>query len=226
MSASKRMKEAGGKIDKNKTYSLAEAVDLVKETSTVKFDASVEIHINLGIDTKKGDQIVRSVVALPHGTGKTVRVAAFVADDQVETAKAAGADHAGSDALIEEIKKTEKCDFDVAVATPDMMKKLAGIARILGQKGLMPNPKTGTISPDVTKLIKELKQGKVSFKNDAGGTIHVACGKISFPKEQLVANIEAIIDSIKKAKPETLKGNYITGVFISSSMGPSVRVAV
>lgn len=226
MKPSKRMKEARGKVDAAKIYSLADAVAIIKETSKVKFDASVEVHVNLGIDAKKGDQLVRSVVSLPHGSGKTVRVAAFVPDDKAEKAKAAGADVVGSAELIEDIKKTEKCDFDVAVATPDMMKNLAAIARILGQKGLMPNPKTGTIAPDVTKLIGELKRGKVAYKNDSSGTVHVACGKVSFPSENLVANIEALIESLKKAKPEGIKGIFFKSAYLTSTMGPSVKIAI
>ena len=220
------MKEAIGKIDKSKVYTVADAVALLKETSKVKFDPSVEIHVNLGIDSKKSDQMVRSIVSLPHGTGKAVRIAAFVPADQVAKVKAAGADIAGSDDLIEEIKKTNKCDFDVAVATPDMMKNLAAVARILGQKGLMPNPKTGTIAPDVTKLIGELKKGKVSYKSDTSGVVHVACGKLSFANENLVANIETFLDSLKKAKPQTMKGNFIKSIYLTSSMGPSIKVSM
>lgn len=223
---SKRMGEAVGKIDQQKIYTVAEAIPLARETSKVKFDASVELHVNLGIDVKKSDQSVRASVSLPHGTGKKVRVAAFVPADKVAAAKAAGADIAGESEFIDEIKTTGKCDFDVAVATPDMMKPLAAIARILGTKGLMPNPRTGTIAPDVTKLIGELKAGKVSFKNDASGVVHVACGKTSFTDEQLLKNIEAILDAIKKAKPQTMKGNFIKTAYLSSTMGPSVRVAV
>ncbi len=226
MYVSKRLKEARGKIDPKKTYELAEAVNLVKDTAKVKFDASVELHVNLGIDAKKSDQMVRAVVSLPHGTGKEVRVAAFVPEEQVAAAQAAGASIAGSTDLIEEIKKTGKCDFDVAVATPDMMKNLAAVARILGQKGLMPNPKTGTIAPDVTKLIKELKTGKVSFKNDNSGVIHVAVGKASFPADHLSNNIEMLMDAIHKAKPQGMKGNLVKSVYLASSMGPSVKVAL
>lgn len=219
------MKEANGKIDRSKVYSVEEAVKLLKETSTVKFDASVEMHVNLGIDPKKGEQLVRASVSLPHGTGKTVKVAAFVPENEIKKAQDAGADIVGSDALIEEIKKTGKCDFDVAVATPDTMKSLAGIARILGQKGLMPNPKTGTIAPDVTKIIKELKQGRLSYKNDPSGVLHIACGKVSFSEDQLVANIQALLDSVKKAKPQGIKGTYLKAVHLTTSMGPSVKVA-
>ena len=223
---SKRIKEAVAKIDKTKVYAVVDAVEAVKASAKVKFDPSIELHVNLTIDPKKTDQSVRANVSLPHGTGKTVRIAAFVADNEVSKAKAAGADIAGADDLIESIKQSEKCDFDVAVATPEIMKKLAAIARILGQKGLMPNPKTGTIAPDVTKIIGELKKGKVSFKNDAGGVIHVACGKASFPSEHLVANIQAFMDAIKAAKPDSIKGTFIRSVYLTSSMGPSVKMAI
>ena len=220
------MKEARGKIDLAKIYTLPEAIQLVKETAKLKFDAGIELHVNLGIDKKKSEEMVRSVASLPYGTGKTIKIAAFVPDNLVEKAKEAGADVAGNAALIEEIKKTEKCDFDIAVATPDMMKSLAAVARILGQKGLMPNPKTGTIAPDIAKLIKELKLGKVSYKSDTGGSVHVLCGKVSFSDEHLIANIEALIDSIKRAKPATMKGNYLMSAYLTSTMGPSVRVAL
>lgn len=226
MSSGKRLKEAKSKIEAGKLYGLAEAVALVKETSKVKFDASVELHIGLNIDAKKGDQLVRSTVDLPHGSGKTVRVAAFVTDGDIQAAKAAGADIVGHMDLIEEIKKTEKCDFDVAVAQPAVMKDLAAVARILGQKGLMPNPKTGTIADDVSKVIVQLKRGKLAYKNDAGGTVHVAIGKVSFDADKLTANAQAVLDSIKKAKPVTLKGTYIKAVYLASSMGPSIPVAL
>ncbi|MEK7584492.1 MAG: 50S ribosomal protein L1 [Patescibacteria group bacterium] len=226
MKLGKRLKEASTKIDRSKSYPLAEAVALAQETSKVKFDASLELHMNLNIDAKKGDQLVRATVALPYGTGKVLRIAAFVPEDQIKEAQAAGADIVGSQELIEEIKKTNKCDFDIAVATPDMMKNLAPIARILGQKGLMPNPKTGTIALEVTKLIQALKKGKISYKNDGGGTIHVAFGKVSFPLDQLIANAEALVDSIRKAKPQSVKGTFVRSVFISSSMGPSIRAAI
>lgn len=223
---SKRLKEAKAKIEKDKLYSAAEALKLVKETSVVKFDASVEVHARLGIDPKKGDQIVRDSVVLPNGSGKTVRVAAFVPEDKIKAAKAAGADITGGQELIEEIKKTSKTDFDVAVTVPEMMPKLAVIAKTLGQKGLMPNPKTGTIGPDVAKMVGELKKGKVSYKNDNTSNVHIAIGKVSFDEAKLLQNFEAFLDSLKKAKPQSVKGNYIKSLFVSSSMGPSIRVNV
>ncbi len=223
---SKRFKEIITKVDKTKVYSPAEAIKLVKETGKVKFDASVEVHANLGIDPKKGDQIVRNSVALPHGTGKSIKVAAFVSDDKAKDAKEAGADLVGADDLIESIKKTNKTDFDIAVTTPDMMPKLAAIAKILGQKGLMPNPKTGTIGPDVKKIIAELKKGKVTYKNDDTANVHLSIGKLSFTDEALVENFKAFLDSLKKSKPTAIKGTFIKSLYLSSSMGPSIKVSI
>lgn len=221
---SKRIKELNKKIDKNKVYSLEEAVKLVKETSNVKFDSSVEIHISLGIDPKKGDQIIRSTVSLPNGNGKEKIIAAFTS--KIDEAKKAGAAIAGDDDLIDKIKKTGKCDFDVAVATPDMMPKIAQIAKILGQKGLMPNPKSGTIDANVTKMIEELKKGKETFKNDDSGNVHLSVGKVSFDEAKLVENINSFIETVKKIKPSGVKGNYIKGISISSSMGPGIKISL
>jgi len=223
---SKRFKEIITKIDKTKVYSPSEAIKLVKETGKLKFDASVEVHANLGIDPKKGDQIVRNSVALPHGTGKSIKVAAFVSDDKAKDAKEAGADLVGADDLIESIKKTNKTDFDIAVTTPDMMPKLAAIAKVLGQKGLMPNPKTGTIGPDIKKIIAELKKGKVSYKNDDTANVHISIGKLSFTDEALVENFQAFLESLKKSKPTTIKGTFIRSLHLSSSMGPSIKVSI
>ncbi|PWB38466.1 MAG: 50S ribosomal protein L1 [Parcubacteria group bacterium] len=222
---SKRMKNAKAKLEPGKLYKIDEAIKLVKETSTVKFDASVEVHANLGIDTKKGDQLVRGSVALPHGSGQIVRVAAFVPEALAKVAKEAGADLVGGDELIEEIKKTGKCDFDIAVTVPDMMKSMAGVARILGQKGLMPNPKTGTIGPDVKKMVSELKKGKISFKNDANANIHLTIGKVSFEDKVLLENFQAIFDALKKSKPSGVKGTFIKTMTITSSMGPGIKIA-
>lgn len=226
MKVSKRLKEAKAKIETEKVYDLTEAIALIKETSKVKFDASVEVHVNLGVDPKKSDQIVRDSVILPHGTGKTVKVAAFVPSDQIKAATAAGADLAGDNELVEEIKKTGKCDFDVAVTTPVFMKSLAVIARILGQKGLMPNPKTGTIGEDVAKMIGELKKGKVSYKNDDTSNVHLTIGKVSFSDEALAENFKAFLESLKKNKPSSTKGTYIKSLTMASSMGPGVKVSV
>jgi len=225
MKTSKRLKASQAKVEKNKVYTISEAIKLVKETSGVKFDASVEVHAKLGIDPKKGDQIVRDSVTLPHGTGKTVKIAAFVPVDLAKSAKAAGADIVGDEDLIEEIKKTSKCDFDIAVTTPSFMKQLSAIARVLGQKGLMPNPKTGTIGEDVAKMIAELKQGKVSYKNDNTANIHVVIGKVSFAEAALEENFKILLDSLKKAKPSSIKGTYLKSLTIASSMGPGIKVS-
>ena len=223
---SKRLKEAKTKIDPSKIYSIEEAVKLIKETSQVKFDASVEVHVRLGIDPKKGDQIVRGSAALPHGTGKSIKIAAFVPNDRVKEAKEAGADIVGDEDLINDIKKTSKCDFDIAVTTPTMMKQLAVIARVLGQKGLMPNPKTGTISEDLKKTIAELKKGKVSYKNDDTANVHLTIGKTSFTDEALIENFTTFFNSLKKAKPQSLKGTYLKSLTLSSSMGPGIKVSI
>lgn len=226
MAQSKRMQTAKAVIEKGKDYLLEEAIALSKETSKVKFDASLEIHARLGIDPKKTDQIVRGSVDLPHGTGKKIRVAAFVGPDKENEAKEAGADVFGGKDLIEQIKKDSKCDFDVAVASPDIMKDLASIARTLGQKGLMPNPKTGTVTADIKKIISQLKAGKANYRSDDTANVHLAIGKMSFTNDQLKGNILAFVDSLKKAKPETAKGSYIQSVYICASMGPSIKIDV
>ncbi len=223
---SKRLKEAREKIEVGKLYTIEEAVELVKETSKVKFDASVEVHANLGIDPKKGDQIIRGSVILPNGTGKTLKIAAFVPEDRIEEAKKFGADVVGADDLINEIKKTSKTDFDIAVTIPEMMKNLSVIARVLGQKGLMPNPKTGTIGPDLEKMITELKKGKVSFKNDDTANVHVMVGKTSFDSKALLENFTTFLEALRKTKPSTLKGTFIKSITITSSMGPGIKLDI
>ncbi len=213
-------------LDKTKAYSIEKAIELTKTLSKTKFDASVEIHFRLGIDPRKGDQQIRSAVSLPHGTGKTVKVAAFVSPENEKAAKDAGADFVGSEDLIAKIKKTEKTDFDVAVAEPKIMRNLAQIAKILGTRGLMPSPKNETVTPDPIKAIKELKKGKISFKNDDTANIHIAIGKVSFDDKQLIENIDTIIQTIKKLKPAKSKGIYIRNISISSSMGPGIKVQI
>ena len=219
------MKALAAKVDKNKVYTLDEAIKLVKETSGVKFDASVELHANLGIDPKKGEQQIRATVSLPHGTGKTKKVAAFVSSEKEKEAKEAGADFVYGEEDIKKIKDTGKIEFEVAVTTPDMMPKLAAVAKILGPKGLMPNPKTETVGPNIKKMIEELKKGKMTFKNDDTSNIHVSVGKVSFSEAQLKENLVAFIDSLKKAKPTTSKGTYIKNLVICSAMGPAIRIA-
>ncbi|MEK7203391.1 MAG: 50S ribosomal protein L1 [Patescibacteria group bacterium] len=210
--------------DKNKTYLIAEAIDLIKKLSKTKFDSSVEVHFRLGIDNKKGEQQIRATVALPYGTGKTIKIAAFVTQEREEETKKAGADYVGGDELIAEIKKTEKTDFQVAIAEPSLMKKLAIIAKILGTRGLMPSPKNDTVTNNPVKTVEELKKGKVSFKNDDTSNIHVAIGKVSFDKQQLVENFQTLLQAIKKAKPTSSKGTYIKNISISSSMGPGIKI--
>ncbi len=211
-------------FDKTKAYQINEALELVKKFSTVKFDASVEVHFNLGIDPRKGDQQVRSAVSLPHGTGKTIKVAAFVTPDQEEACRVAGADLVGGEDLINKIKTSEKTDFAVAVADPTTMKHLAKIAKILGTRGLMPSPKNDTVSANPAKAVAELKKGKVSFKNDDTANLHVAIGKISFDPAKLKANFETVVEAVKKSKPATSKGSYIKNVVICSTMGPGIKV--
>jgi large subunit ribosomal protein L1 len=222
---SKRYNELKSAVKTEGLYQIADAIAVVKN-QTVKFDASVELHIRVGIDTKKSDQTVRGSVVLPHGTGKTRTVIAFVGPNHEADAKAAGADIIGTDDMIAEIKKTGKVNFEVAIATPDMMKKLAPIARILGQKGLMPNPKTETVGTDVTGMVSSMKQGKVNFKNDDTANIHMAVGKMSFTAEQLTENIKAALVAVKKAKPSSSKGVFMQASYIASSMGPSLRIVV
>lgn len=199
-------------------------MELVKKTSNVKFDATAEVHINLGIDPKKSDQQVRGTVVLPHGTGKTKKVAAFVGPNDEAKAKEAGADLVLTEEDIKKIKDTGKIDFEIAVATPEMMPKLAMAAKVLGPKGLMPNPKTDTVSADLQKMIGELKKGKAAFKNDDAGIIHQIFGKVSFDKDKLKSNFTTLMEAIKKVKPASAKGNYIKSVYITTSMGPSIKV--
>lgn len=226
MSHSKRYKEIAKKVDAKKTYSPEEAIALVKETATTKFDSSVEVHVRLGIDPKKSEQSVRSTVTMPHGIGKKKTIAVFVSSPEKEKeAKEAGADIVGGEELIAKIATTGKCDFDVAVATPDMMPKMAKAAKILGPKGLMPSPKNETVTANVKKAVEELSRGKVAFKNDDTGNIHQVIGKVSFAPEQLLQNYAAFMEAIRKSKPGTAKGTFIAGVTLTSTMGPGVKVA-
>lgn len=212
------------KVDKKKVYTLDEAIALIKETSNVKFDSSVELHVRLGINTKKSDQQIRATVTLPHGTGKTKRIAAFVGPNDEKIAKDAGADLVLGEEEIKTIKDTGKIDFDIAVATPEMMPKLAIIARILGPKGIMPNPKTDTVDKNVVKMIESLKKGKAAFKNDDTGNVHQIIGKASFEDKKLKENITTFLDALKKAKPPSAKGAYIKTAHLTSAMGPSIKI--
>lgn len=215
-----------GEYDKFRSYAVKDAIELVKKMSKTKFDASVEAHFKLGIDPRKGDQQVRSAVSLPHGTGKTVKIAAFVSADKEKEVKAAGADIVGGEDLINEIKATGKTDFQVAVAEPAMMRQLAVIAKILGTRGLMPSPKNETVTPNPAKAVMELKKGKISFKNDETGNIHVLIGKVSFDSEKLAENLLTVVDILKKIKPSSSKGMYMKNITICSSMGPGVKVSL
>ena len=219
----KRLNETAKLVDKSKIYILDEAVSLVKETAKAKFDETIEVHVRLGIDPKQSDQIVRGTVSLPHGIGKTRRVAVLAKGEKQKEAEKAGADIIGSDDLIESISKGS-LDFDVLVATPDIMKDLSKVAKILGPKGLMPNPKSGTVTFDIGAIVKELKKGRVEYKNDSFGIIHVPVGKASFEKEKLVDNIKALVEAVLKAKPSSSKGQYIKSISISSTMGPGIYV--
>ncbi|MCF6276893.1 MAG: 50S ribosomal protein L1 [Candidatus Magasanikbacteria bacterium] len=221
---SKRMQELSEKIDKTKVYTIEEAVALVKETSNVKFDASVEVHTNLGINPKKSDQQIRTTMTLPHGTGKTKKIAAFVGPNDEAEAKEAGADFIYGEEEIQKIKTSGKIEFEVAISTPEMMPKLAMVARVLGPRGLMPNPKTGTVGPNVKEMIADLKKGKVSFKNDDTSNIHQTIGKVSFDDTKIVENFNYFMETLKKVKPTSSKGTYIKSLYITSSMGPSIKV--
>lgn len=213
-------------FDKFKAYSIDEAVKLAKAMAKAKFDESLEVHFKLGINPKKGEQQVRSAISLPHGTGKTVKVAAFVSDDKIKACKDAGADFVGNEDLINEIKNTEKTDFQVAVAEPAMMRNLAQIAKILGTRGLMPSPKNETVTMDPAKAVGELKKGKVSFKNDDSGNLHVAIGKLSFDDTKLVENFKTLVEAVQKAKPTSSKGVYLRNISISSSMGKGIKISL
>jgi len=224
MKRSKRYQALAQKIDKVKVYPVAEAIKLAKDTAGTKFDSSIEVHVRLGINTEKSEQQVRSAVTLPHGTGKTKRVVAFVGPDKEKEAKDAGADVVGGQELIDKIKATGKVDFDIAVASPDMMPKLAVIAKVLGPKGLMPSPINETITTNLAKTLNDLKQGKVNFKSDDTGNVHQVIGRASFTEAQLLENYQKLIEAVRKAKPSTAKGTFIQNISIASSMGPGVRV--
>jgi len=212
--------------DRLKTYSVEDALEIVKKLTKTKFDASVEVHFRLGINTKKGDQQVRGAVSLPHGTGKTIKIAAFVSAENEKAVKAAGADFVGGEELIAEIKKTEKTDFQVAIAEPALMKNLAVIAKILGTRGLMPSPKNDTVTANPVKTVEELKKGKISFKNDDTANVHTVIGKVSFETKKLVENYQTLLEMVKKAKPASSKGSFIKNISISSSMSPGVKVNI
>ena len=222
--AGKKFVEASKKVDRNKLYTKEEAISLVKETSITKFDSTVEVALKLNLDTKKANEQLRGSLVLPNGTGKTKKVLVIAKGDAAKEAKDAGADYVGDDDMIEKIQKENWFDYDVIVATPDMMASLGKIGRVLGPKGLMPNPKTGTVTPNVSKAVTDIKKGMVEYKTDTYGNVHVAFGKVSFTEKQLLENLNFIVSTIIKAKPQTVKGIYIENISISSTMGPGIKV--
>lgn len=224
MSTGKKYREAAQKIETGREYGIDEALALLKGLPQPKFDGTVELHMRLGIDPKKAEQIVRSTVVLPHASGKARRIAAFVSPDKEAEAKAAGASLVGGAELVKEIQTTNKIAFDVAVTTPDFMKTLAPLARVLGPKGLMPNPKSETITTNLAKTIKELSAGKQTFRSDAGGNVHGVIGKVSQDSGQLKENFEVFVAAVKRAKPDDVKGTYLKTVTLASTMGPGIRV--
>ena len=223
--AGKKYAEAAKGIERDKLYPVKDAISLVKAGAKRKFNESVDVAIRLGVDPRKADQMVRGTVSLPHGTGKSVRVAAFAAGDAAEQARAAGADVVGAQDLADRIQKENFFDFDAVVATPDLMGSVVSkLGRVLGPRGLMPNPKAGTVTPDVGKAVKEIKAGKLEYRVDKGANVHLIIGKTSFDEAQLGENLQAVLDEIQRAKPAAAKGKYIKGVTVSSTMGPGVKV--
>jgi len=219
----KKQKAVAGKIEPQKLYSLTDALVLAKETATAKFDESIDVAVNLGIDARKSDQLVRGSVVLPAGTGKSVRVAVFAQGDKAEAAKAAGAEVVGFEDLAADIK-AGKMDFDVVIATPDAMKIVGQLGQVLGPRGLMPNPKVGTVTMDVATAVKNAKAGQVQYRTDKGGIIHATVGRASFSVESLEQNVKALVDALSKAKPASAKGQYLKKIAVSATMGPGVRV--
>ena len=223
---SKKYVEALNKIDRTRLYDATEALSLVAEVATAKFDETVEAHIKLGVDSRHADQQVRGAVVLPHGTGKSVKVLVFAKGTKVDEAQAAGADYVGGEELIPKIQNEGWLDFDVVVATPDMMGVVGRLGRVLGPKGLMPNPKAGTVTMDVTKAVNDIKAGKIEYRLDKTNIIHVPVGKASFTEEQLSDNFQTLMGAINKAKPASLKGQYVKSATLASTMGPGVRLNV
>ena len=225
MKKSKRYTTNFKKIEKNKLYTVEEAVKLVKDMSNLKFDETIEVAMNLNLDVKKADQQLRGAVVLPAGTGKTKRILVLAKGDQAKAAEAAKADYDGDIDMITKIEKENWFEFDVIIATPEMMPALGKIGKLLGPKGLMPNPKTGTVTTDVAKAIEETKKGKVNYRTDSYGNIHGIIGKASFKEEDLINNLETFVETIKKAKPQAVKGTYIKNISIASTMGPGIKIS-
>ena len=224
MKHGKKYTEAAKLVDRSVAYEPNDAIALVKKTATAKFDETIEVHIRTGCDGRHAEQQIRGAVVLPHGTGKTVRVLVFAKGDKANEAEAAGADYVGGEELIPKIQNDGWFEFDVVVATPDMMGVVGRLGRVLGPKGLMPNPKAGTVTMDVTKAINEIKAGKIEYRLDKTNIVHVPVGKVSFTEEQLADNFQAIMDAIVKAKPSSLKGTYLKNITLASTMGPGVKV--
>ena len=222
----KKYVEALGKIEKGKAYTKEEAIKLAKETSISKFDGSVEVAVRLNLDTKTADQKLRGAIVLPHGTGKTKKVLVIAKGDNAKKAEEAGADYVGDVDMLEKIEKENWFDFDVMIATPDMMPLLGKLGRVLGPKGLMPNPKTGTVTTDVAKAVSEVKAGRVEYRTDSFGNVHGIIGKVSFTEEQLLDNLNAFMATIMKVKPASVKGDYIKNVAITTTMGPGIKILV
>jgi large subunit ribosomal protein L1 len=218
----KKYKKVAETFDRNKAYGLAEAIEILKK-SEVKFDQTVEVHFNLGVDPKHSDQVVRGTVVLPHGTGRTVRVLVFCKDNNIEVAKNAGADYAGGADLVQKIQEGW-LDFDSVVATPDMMPVISKVARVLGPRGMMPSPKAGTVTVNVAQTVKELKAGKIQYRVDKGANVHAPVGKLSFTVDQLVENAKSVIDSVVKNKPQSSKGTYIKSLTLTATMAPGIKL--
>jgi large subunit ribosomal protein L1 len=223
MAKGKRYTDATKRFDRDHLHTADEAVDLARNLATAGFDETIELSVRLGVDPRKADQMVRGTVALPSGTGKDVRIAVFAAGEAAEAARAAGADHVGSDDLAAQVEGG-MLDFDVAIATPDMMPTVGRLGRVLGPRGLMPNPKTGTVTPDVGKAVEDFKGGKVEYRTDRYGNVHVPVGKASFTSEALALNLRAVVDELHRAKPASAKGRYLRRVGVSSTMGPGIKI--
>ena len=226
MKKGKKYVEAANKVEKNKLYTKAEAIKLVKDTKTAKFDETVELALRLNLDTKKADQQLRGAIVLPNGTGKTKKVLVIAKGEGATKAKEAGADYVGDMDMIEKIEKENWFDFDTLIATPDMMPALGKIGRVLGPKGLMPNPKTGTVTMDVVKAVEDVKKGRVEYRTDSYGNVAVAIGKVSFDDEKLIGNLDAFISLILKSKPSAVKGDYVKNISVSTTMGPGIKIDI
>ena len=224
MKKGKKYVEVAKLVEKNKLYTKEEAISLVKKTSTTKFDASVELAMNLNLDTKKADQQLRGTICLPNGTGKTKKILVIAKGPKAEEARNAGADYVGDTDYLEKIEKENWFDFDVLIATPDMMPQLGKLGKVLGPKGLMPNPKTGTVTMDISKAVTEVKQGRIEYRTDSYGNVHVIIGKVSFTEKQLLENLEAFVSLILKTKPSVVKGTYVKNISISTTMGPGIKI--